>query len=397
MTSIEKFRYRRELRLRKRAFKARFDADEENGSSGGHGNTKLPYGIAKSKGIDTNGMSPKEVWQALEGEGVSAKEEYKKLSEKSGSKGHIFKSPDGQELSNCEISSTGLGSKYKYQISGKTKDGNTKKSITAGSKDALLLALRDAGVTSVTVDGKKVNPQKADLPKVLFKESGSGADYISKIDFDKNTGIVSLKSIDGSSLKNFGMHKDLEDVRDEILEMSDGKFDIAKSDDVPKHWAKYLSGLDKLEGTYTSSDGRRTFRKLKISKTPNNQIELSGSVDGLTGYSVGRFPSEKELLVFLKEHNIPAVGDNDNQEIVDYSNVEKPKYIGFDPMGHGHLEKVTVAKNGSRFEIRGTNISGETKSLIKKDNYKQCVEYARENLGVDESDLTVSSRTRKFI
>lgn len=396
MTSIDKFHHRREMRLKKRAFMARYDAEEENGG-GAHGNTKLPYGIAKSKGIDTNGMSPKEVWQALEGEGVSAKEEYKKLSEKGGSKGHTFKSPDGQELSNCEISSTGLGSKYKYQISGKTKDGKTQKSITAGSKDALLLALRDAGVTSVTVDGKKVNPQKADLPKVLFKESGSGADYISKIDFDKSTGIVSLKSIDGSSLKNFSMHKDLEDVRDEILEMSGGKFDIAKSSDVPKHWGEYLNGLDKLKGTYTTPDGRRTFRKLKISQAPNNQIELSGSVDGLTGYSVARFKSEKELVVFLKEHNIPAVGDNDKQEIVDYSNVEKPKYIGFDPMGHGHLEKVTVSKSGPRFEIKGTNISGETASLIKKDTYKQCVEYARESLGVDESDLTVSSRTRKFI
>ena len=68
---------------------SRFDAESTEtqgrgrGRRGGskRGNTKLPYGIAKSMGIDTSGMAPKEVWKEIMGEGgISPKEAYKSLS-----------------------------------------------------------------------------------------------------------------------------------------------------------------------------------------------------------------------------------------------------------------------------------------------------------------------------
>lgn len=68
-------------------------------SSGGHGNTRLPYGLCKAAGIDTEGMTPKDAWDALAGKtGVKAKDAYKKL-EKEGSEGleevkKAVKSPD---------------------------------------------------------------------------------------------------------------------------------------------------------------------------------------------------------------------------------------------------------------------------------------------------------------
>ena len=34
-------------------------------------NNKIAYGLAKEYGIDTKGMSPKEVWEALKEKGVS--------------------------------------------------------------------------------------------------------------------------------------------------------------------------------------------------------------------------------------------------------------------------------------------------------------------------------------
>lgn len=53
--------------------------DEEKRS---HGNTELPYGIAKSIGLDTTNMSPREVWEMLQKKGYNPKEEYKKLASK---------------------------------------------------------------------------------------------------------------------------------------------------------------------------------------------------------------------------------------------------------------------------------------------------------------------------
>lgn len=44
------------------------------------GNTTIPYGIAKGEGIDTKGLSPKEVWEILKKLGYSPKAAYKALT-----------------------------------------------------------------------------------------------------------------------------------------------------------------------------------------------------------------------------------------------------------------------------------------------------------------------------
>lgn len=54
--------------------------EEEIEKKENHGNTSLPYGIAKSKGLDTTGKTPKQVWDMLSKYGITAKEEYNKLS-----------------------------------------------------------------------------------------------------------------------------------------------------------------------------------------------------------------------------------------------------------------------------------------------------------------------------
>ena len=79
--SVKRYRQRRDARLKARADMTRKD-DEESAGGGNGANTRLPYGLAKAKGIDTTGMSPQEVWQALESEGVSASAEYKKLAQR---------------------------------------------------------------------------------------------------------------------------------------------------------------------------------------------------------------------------------------------------------------------------------------------------------------------------
>ena len=43
-------------------------------------NNRIAYGLAKKYGIDTKGMSPKEVWDALRGHGVTQKNAQEKYS-----------------------------------------------------------------------------------------------------------------------------------------------------------------------------------------------------------------------------------------------------------------------------------------------------------------------------
>ncbi|MBQ6679531.1 MAG: hypothetical protein IJM76_05855 [Lachnospiraceae bacterium] len=70
----------RQIRLK---LQFRMDADEEEEEEPkkvpqGHANTRLPYGLCKSEGIDTTGMTPREAWEAYEGKtGVSPDQAYK--------------------------------------------------------------------------------------------------------------------------------------------------------------------------------------------------------------------------------------------------------------------------------------------------------------------------------
>lgn len=82
--SVQEYRKRRAERLA-----ARMDADGDDDSlpapkrgGGGHGNTKIPFGLCQREGIDIQpGWTPKDAWEALEGKGYNPGEVYKGLKE----------------------------------------------------------------------------------------------------------------------------------------------------------------------------------------------------------------------------------------------------------------------------------------------------------------------------
>lgn len=74
---IKAYKERRKLRLEGRGVHT--DADTEKKS----GNTRLPYALCKSEGINTEGMTPAEAWAALKSKtGTSAKEAYSDMSKR---------------------------------------------------------------------------------------------------------------------------------------------------------------------------------------------------------------------------------------------------------------------------------------------------------------------------
>lgn len=84
---IANYRAKRKSRMDER--KARFDFEvgvfppDETGDRKSHGgNTRLPYGLCKAAGINTEGMTPSDAWEALEGKtGIKPGEAYKKLED----------------------------------------------------------------------------------------------------------------------------------------------------------------------------------------------------------------------------------------------------------------------------------------------------------------------------
>lgn len=56
-------------------------AQEEIKETEGGARYRLPYGIARGLGINTDGLTPREVWDILKGHGIVPKKEYEKLKE----------------------------------------------------------------------------------------------------------------------------------------------------------------------------------------------------------------------------------------------------------------------------------------------------------------------------
>jgi len=58
----------------------------DNSEGGGNGMLRLPYALAKERGIATEGLTPSQVWQKLKGQGVDPEKEKEKFEQEQGEK-----------------------------------------------------------------------------------------------------------------------------------------------------------------------------------------------------------------------------------------------------------------------------------------------------------------------
>ena len=177
MNDIEKYRMRRSRRL---AARKRMDDEEESnkpnngGGNGGHGNTKLPYGLCHRYGIEIGkGWQPRDAWDALAEKGVTPGDEFAKR----GSKQTTLKTKLGT-YKNTRVEKSGDKYLIKGDMQPTGKEGYGSKGVdnvqiaAYTNKKEMFARLKEHGITSV-VDpdtGEKVNPMKMDLPKVVAKK-----------------------------------------------------------------------------------------------------------------------------------------------------------------------------------------------------------------------------------
>ena len=94
---VEDYRERRDRRMLQR----RIDAEEEE-RKGGHGNTRIPFGLCKREGISVqNGWTPRDAWSALAGKGYDVGSVYRELRQTGKvaprSAAFQYKRPDAQD------------------------------------------------------------------------------------------------------------------------------------------------------------------------------------------------------------------------------------------------------------------------------------------------------------
>ena len=128
LLDIREYQKRREKRLAERNAKTQECRADIAGA-----NTRLPYGLCKSAGIDTEGMSPKEAWEALKQKtGIKPEDAYKMLAE-GGSKEDLSKEAVMSESDTMVIPAapTVTGTKIPVKTSGKIEIQNLKTVVNA--------------------------------------------------------------------------------------------------------------------------------------------------------------------------------------------------------------------------------------------------------------------------
>lgn len=178
--AVAEYRKRRQQRLDARFHR---DAPEEeaNGNNntpvkrtGGHGNTRLPFGLCQRYGIDVDSSwSPRDAWDALAKKGVTPDAEFAKrnggtsfIKTRSGA---TFKNLSSTKASNGRY--TLRGDFTDHTLSGREITAPDSAFHTFLNKEEMYACLQEHGISRFKDPdtGEMVNPSKMKLPKTVAK------------------------------------------------------------------------------------------------------------------------------------------------------------------------------------------------------------------------------------
>lgn len=178
--AVIEYRKRRQMRLDAKA-QNNNESEEPtnepknvNTGGGGHGNTRLPFGLCQRYGIEIQkGWAPRDAWDALADKGVTPGSEFEKRKAKT-----TVKSRFGREFRNIHSKQNKDGSYALYGDFDSTSPFSEKKETHTNSrmcdfncKDEMYSFLKEQGVNRFKDpdSGKVVNPSKMDLPETVAK------------------------------------------------------------------------------------------------------------------------------------------------------------------------------------------------------------------------------------
>lgn len=410
--SVEKWKKRREERLRARGIrldeKSRFDAPNNNNNNGGGeegggggASTRLPYGIAKSMGLDTTGMSPSEVWAMLGKSGISAKEEYRKLKERGGGgkeeapppppppKRSVTTSFWGREETYDEVTASKgwSGTAALYGIDSKT---GRKTYIRRFESEADMMAfLKKQGVEEFEspYTGEVLNPKESDAEDYVYDD---GDRLYKKVDIGYVGGRYAIK---GTTFE--GKKKSIHDF---------ATLEAAK---------EYLDKRGMKEGSYGMSRAllkRETERTSWLTSDKKEYIEVSGGKvgdlrleDDSGYYSSGfvlrgekedgstfrkSFSSKAEAMRFLKDQGVEKVkvGKKEFENPTEY---EVPEVVATIRGKEYAAVRAELDETDMSVTIWGTDLDGRERRAVRffSEWGTEDIEKDAKSFGVDLAQL----------
>lgn len=175
---VKRYLKRREKRLRDRDFrKDDEEVNENNGGEkrGGHGNTRLPFGLCRKMGIKIgDGWTPRDAWDALAEKGVTPSEEYNRL------KGGLKIKIGSTEWSNVYAKKRDgggyniYGDFYTTLLGGGRKRETDAKITGFKNRDEMISFLKSKGVKKFKDpdSGERINPMEIEAPEIVAEGSG---------------------------------------------------------------------------------------------------------------------------------------------------------------------------------------------------------------------------------
>lgn len=404
------------------------DADDQQNESestgGGHGNTRLPFGLCKKYGIEVGeSWTPRDAWDALAGKGITPGEIYKKL--KSGEElgpdlpeppkkdpVKTIDSEDGKTFYTDLHVMRGWSSRGStpYRLVGTPEwyesvpedDRYGYRSSYLGrfaTMTDMYLYLKKKGVEEFTDPdtGEIVNPVEMELPHVAYTDGERGYSAITLgmrgeryvltgTDFEgKKKAIDDFSTLDGAKywLDSRGVSTD----------------DVKMSPALKKREAERTEWLTSDKKKYIEIDGTK-YGDLHVTKDKyGSDLILHGSSEG--GVATDhRFSSEADLMRFLKDSGVEDVRMPDRkhknpmeEDVPDAVATLDGRYyqsfrFGLSPSGR--LTFYGTGLDGIEYRIEGLNpYSSETTSAF--------MERTMQKTGLDKDKIPVDDDAKELI
>lgn len=383
--AIKLFRERRERRLAKRGLYHADAPDDEQQSNnnqkdiGGHGNTRLPYGLCQRYGIEIQpGWTPRDAWDALAGKGITPDGAYSRLKkgedpgtpdtppepEKKKEPQKDVVDRDGRTYKDIKLIHASW-STYPFRIKGMADDG-TKLFETFDTKNDMFWYLKDRGVEEVTdpVTGEIVNPQEMELPKRLFEKPFSEGSWYSAVTIGYRGGVFTVHGtgLDGKKEK-IAEKPSYKEAVDQLKRYGVSEEDIKTSPAAKKREKERKAWLTSDKKEYIEKDGVK-YGDLRTDYSGYGGYTLMASDE--SGKEINEhFRTKTELISFLKNQDVEKIKIGDEE--INPKEYKIPdtvaKYAGVS------YQKIYYEKGGvfgDELRVSGIDLDGRKKHLFAK-------------------------------
>lgn len=398
----------------------RMDAPEEQQQnnrgeeSGGHGNTRLPFGLCKRFGIEIQkGWTPSDAWAALAGKGITASDAYARL--KKGEDPGVPTDGEGIELpKEPKKTFTSHGKEYS-ELTGKkltwarsnpwkleaVDESGGRFYRSFATKSDMFQYLKEKGVEEFKdpETGEMVNPLAMELPKAVLGTGAYPQKYYKGVTIGlrkgKYTVIGTGLEDKKETMREFSSLADAEKYLDESgVAVEDRKI----SPSVKKREKERLAWKDSDKKEFIEHDGIK-YGDLKVISGGFGGYYITGSSEDGKAVSI-RMESRAKAMQYLKEQGVEKVAD----ERGGYKNpmeFEMPPIVA--TIGRKDYTKLSIAKVSDGFALYGEDVDGWKSVLVSPSYYSRHESYDAflkriyDKYDITEDKCEISDETREAI